>query len=40
MTMELKPEIQALIQEQLKAGRFSAEEVIKRALELLEAEEG
>ncbi len=40
MTIELKPEIEALIQERLQNGAFSsAEEVIERALELLTAEE-
>ena len=40
MTVELKPEIEALIQKRLQSGTFSsAEEVIERALELLSAEE-
>jgi antitoxin ParD1/3/4 len=40
MTLELKPEIEALIQKQLQSGAFSsAEEVIERALEFLSAEE-
>jgi antitoxin ParD1/3/4 len=40
MTVELKPEIEALIQKQLQSGVFSsAEEVIERALEFLSAEE-
>ena len=40
MTVELKPEIEALIQKQLQSGEFSsAEEVIERALEFLSAEE-
>jgi len=41
MTVELKPEIEALIQKQLQTGVFSsAEEVIERALEFLSADEG
>lgn len=40
MTLELKPEIEALIQKRLQSGAFSsAEEVIERALEFLNAEE-
>ena len=40
MTVELKPEIEALIQKRLESGAFSsAEEVIERALEFLSAEE-
>jgi len=40
MTLELKPEIEALIQKRLQSGAFSsAEEVIERALEFLSAEE-
>jgi len=40
MTLELKPETEALIQKQLQSGAFSsAEEVIERALEFLSAEE-
>lgn len=40
MTVELKPEIEALIQKRLQSGAFSsAEEVIERALEFLSAEE-
>lgn len=40
MTLELKPEIEALIQKRLQSGAFStAEEVIERALEYLSAEE-
>ncbi len=40
MTVELKPEIEALIQKQLQTGAFSsAEEVIERALEFLSADE-
>jgi putative addiction module CopG family antidote len=40
MTVELKPEIEALIQKQLQSGAFSsAEEVIERALEFFSAEE-
>jgi antitoxin ParD1/3/4 len=40
MTVELKPETEALIQERLRTGAFSsAEEVIERALEFLSAEE-
>jgi Arc/MetJ-type ribon-helix-helix transcriptional regulator len=36
MTVELKPEIEALIQKRLQTGAFSsAEEVIERALEFL-----
>ena len=39
MTVELKPEIEALIQKQLQSGEFSsAEEVIEHALERLGAE--
>ena len=38
--MELKPEIEALIQKRVKSGEFSSpEEVIERALEVLSAEE-
>jgi len=38
--VELKPEIEALIQKRLESGAFaSAEEVIERALEILGAEE-
>jgi Arc/MetJ-type ribon-helix-helix transcriptional regulator len=40
MTLELKPEIEALIQRRLASGALSsAEEVIERALEFLTAEE-
>ena len=40
MTLELKPELEAIIQRQLQSGAFSsAEEVIERALEFLTAEE-
>ena len=40
MTVELKPEIEALIQKRLQSGAFSsAEKVIERALEFLNAEE-
>jgi antitoxin ParD1/3/4 len=40
MTLELKPEIEALIQKQIQSGAFSsAEEVVERALEFLSAEE-
>ena len=40
MTVELSPELEALIQKRLQTGAFStAEEVIERALELLNAEE-
>jgi antitoxin ParD1/3/4 len=40
MTVQLKPEIEALIQKRLESGAFSsAEEVIERALEFLSAEE-
>ena len=40
MTVELKPEIEALIQKRLQSGAFSSvEEVIERALEFLSAEE-
>jgi Arc/MetJ-type ribon-helix-helix transcriptional regulator len=40
MTLELKPEIEALIQERLQSGAFAtAEELIQHALELLSAEE-
>jgi putative addiction module CopG family antidote len=40
MTVELKPEIEALIQKRLQSGAFSsAEEVIERAIEFLSAEE-
>jgi len=40
MIVELKPEIEALIQKQLESGAFSsAEEVIERALEFLEIRE-
>jgi putative addiction module CopG family antidote len=40
MTVELKPETEALIQKRLQSGAFSsAEEVIERALEFLSAEE-
>ena len=40
MTLELKPEIEALILRRLQSGAFSsAEEVIERALEFLSAEE-
>jgi antitoxin ParD1/3/4 len=40
MTVELKPEIEALIQKRLQTGAFSsAEEVIERALEFLSVEE-
>lgn len=40
MTVELRPEIEALIQKRLQSGAFSsAEEVIERALEFLSAEE-
>jgi len=39
MTVELKPEIEALIQKQLQSGAFSsAEELIERALECFGAE--
>jgi len=40
MTVELKPEIEALIQKRLQSGAFSSvEEVIERALEFLSVEE-
>lgn len=40
MTVQLKPEIEALIQKRLASGAFStAEEVIERAIEVLTAEE-
>ena len=40
MTIELNPEMEALIQKRLKTGAFaSPEEVIERALEFLNAEE-
>jgi antitoxin ParD1/3/4 len=40
MTVELKPEIEALIQKRLQSGAFSsAEEVIEHALEFLSSEE-
>ena len=40
MTVELRPEIEAVIQKRLQSGAFSsAEEVIERALEFLNAEE-
>jgi len=40
MTVELSPEVEALIQRRLASGAFSsAEEVIERALESLAAEE-
>ena len=40
MTVELTPAIEALIQKRLQSGTFSsAEEVIERALEFLDAEE-
>ncbi len=40
MTVELKPEIEALIRKRLQTGAFSsAEEVIERAVEFLCAEE-
>ncbi|HXB70990.1 MAG TPA: hypothetical protein VNY05_22335 [Candidatus Acidoferrales bacterium] len=40
MTVELKPEIEALIQEQLRSGAYAKpEDVIERALEFLAAEE-
>lgn len=40
MTVELTPEIEALIQKRLQSGAFSsAEEVIERALEFLSVEE-
>lgn len=40
MIVELRPEIEALIQERLQSGAFSsAEEVIERALEFLCAED-
>jgi putative addiction module CopG family antidote len=40
MTVELKPELEAMIQERVRSGAFSsAEEVIERALEYLNAEE-
>jgi Arc/MetJ-type ribon-helix-helix transcriptional regulator len=40
MTVELKPEIEALIQKRLESGAFaSPEEVIKRALELFDQHE-
>ena len=40
MTLELKPELEALIQKRLQSGAFSsAEEVIERALEFLSTEE-
>ena len=39
MTVELKPEVEALIQKQLQSGAFSsAEEVIERALECFGAQ--
>jgi antitoxin ParD1/3/4 len=40
MTVELRPEVEALIQKRLQSGAFSsAAEVIERALEFLSAEE-
>lgn len=40
MTLELKPEIESLIQKRLASGEFSSpEEVIERALEFLATEE-
>jgi antitoxin ParD1/3/4 len=40
VTVELRPEIEAVIQKRLQSGAFSsAEEVIERALEFLNAEE-
>ena len=40
MTLELKPELEALIQKRLKTGAFSSpEEVVERALEFLNEEE-
>ena len=40
MTVELRPEIEALIQKRIESGAFSsAEEVIERALEFLGAQE-
>jgi len=40
MTVDLKPEIEAIIQKQLRSGAYSKpEEVIERALEFLVAEE-
>jgi len=40
MTVQLRPEIEALIQKRLASGAFSsAEEVIERAIEFLTAEE-
>ena len=40
MTVELKPEMEALIQERVQSGAYSSpEEVIERALEFLRAEE-
>jgi len=40
MTVELKPEIEALIERRLRSGAFSSvEEIIERALEFLSAEE-
>lgn len=40
MVIELKPETEALIQKRLESGAFTTpEEVVERALELLNAEE-
>ena len=40
MTVELRPEIEALIQKRIESGAFSsAEEVIERALEFLSTQE-
>jgi len=40
MTVELRPEIEALIQKRIQSGAFSsAEEVIEHALQFLSAEE-
>ena len=40
MTIELKPEMEALVQKRLETGAFATpEEVIERALEFLSAEE-
>jgi len=39
MTVELRPEMEALVQKQLATGAFSsAEEVIERALQILSEE--
>ena len=40
MTVEIKPEMEALIQERLQSGAYSSpEEVVERALEFVSAEE-